>query len=97
MIDEISELVGRIADLERRLSGTMRHGKVEEVNSEEGWIRLNFGKGTGGGDFLSPKIPYSQTSGEMKFHSPPSKGQQMTLLAPGGDWQQAIAMPMRCG
>lgn len=94
MIAELTALAGRVADLERRLAGTMRHGKVDEVNPEEAWVRLDFGKNDNGDKFLSPKIPYAQIAGELKLHSPPSEGQQMTMLAPGGDWQQAVAVPM---
>lgn len=91
---EIVEIAARLAELERRVSGTMRSGRVHEVDAKEGWVRLNFGQATGGGDFLSPKIPYAQTAGSVKFHNPPSKDQQMTLIAPAGDWQQAVALPM---
>lgn len=91
---ELSELVARVAELERRVSGTMRHGRVAEVNPDEAWVRLDFGPATGGGRFLSPKLPYAQTAGALKLHNPPSVGQQMTTFSPSGDWQQAVALPM---
>lgn len=91
---ELSELVARVAELERRVSGTMRHGRVAEVNPSEGWVRLDFGPATGGGRFLSPKIPYAQIAGALKVHTPPSTGQQMTMIAPSGDWSQSVAVPM---
>jgi len=71
----------------------MRSGKVAEVDPKEQWVRLDFGEATGGGKFLSPKIPYAQVAGALKLHSPPSVGQQMSMMAPGGDWQQAVAVP----
>ena len=37
-------VAGRIAELERRFSGVMRHGTVEEVDAGKQRLRLNFGK-----------------------------------------------------
>ena len=91
---ELAELVARVAELERRVAGTMRHGRVAEVNASEAWVRLDFGPATGGGRFLSPKIPYAQIAGALKVHTPPSEGQQMTMISPSGDWSQAVAVPM---
>lgn len=93
-IRELVELAGRVAEIERRMAGMYRHGKVDEINAEEAWVRLDFGTSTQGGKFLSPKIPYAQVAGAVKFHTPPSVGQQMTMFAPNGDWQQAVALPL---
>lgn len=93
-IHELVELASRVAELERRFSGTMRHGTVEEVDPAKQIIRLNFGESDDGKPFLSPWIPYAQTAGALKVHTPPSKGQQFTLLSPTGDWQQAVAIPL---
>jgi hypothetical protein len=83
----------RLSELERRLAGTVRHAPVAEVNAAEGWVRLDFGEGDKG-KLLSPKIPYAQMAGALKVHSPPSVGQNMTIMAPGGDMRQAVALPM---
>ncbi len=90
---EIVELAARIAELERRFSGMMRHGTVEHVDSGKHRIRLKFGTDVDGKPFLSPWIPYAQAAGALKIHAPPSIGQQFTLMAPAGDWQQAVAIP----
>ncbi len=90
---EIVELAARIAELERRFSGMMRHGTVEEVDPGKHRIRLKLGTDEDGKPFLSPWIPYTQTAGDLKIHAPPSIGQQFTLMAPAGDWQQAVAIP----
>lgn len=90
---EIDDLIRRIASVEKRLAGSARHGRVEEVNAAEGWVRLSYGEGDSG-PFLSPKIPYAQMAGGLKVHTPPTKGQQMTYLAPFGDPRQAVAIPM---
>ncbi|MBN9020648.1 MAG: phage baseplate assembly protein V [Rhizobiales bacterium] len=90
---EIVELAARIAELERRFSGMMRHGTVEEVDTSRHRVRLKFGADVEGKSFLSPWIPYAQMAGSLKVHLPPSVGQQFTLMAPAGDWQQAVAVP----
>ncbi len=93
-IRELVELASRVAELERRFSGVMRSGAVEEVDPKKQVVRLNFGQSEDGQPFLSPWIPYAQVAGALKIHTPPSKGQQFTLLAPSGDWQQAVALPL---
>lgn len=88
------ELVARVAELERRFAGTVRHGRVAEVDAAKGRVRLSLGESTAGGDFLSPWVPYAQFAGALRAHIPVSPGQQLTLMAPGGDWQQAVAVPL---
>ena len=94
-IRELVELAARIAELERRFSGMMRHGTVAEVDTETHRIRLDFGPAHGtSGRFLSPWIPYAQFSGALRVHTPPSIGQQFTAMSPNGDFQQAVAVPL---
>ena len=57
---EIVELAARIAELERRFSGMMRHGTVEELDTSKHRVRLKFGTDVEGKPFLSPWIPYAQ-------------------------------------
>jgi hypothetical protein len=49
---EVVELAARIAELERRFSGVMRHGTVEEVDAGKQRLRLNIGKDIDGKPFL---------------------------------------------
>lgn len=94
-IRELVELAARIAELERRFSGMMRHGTVAEVDTETQRIRLDFGLAHGTeGRFLSPWIPYAQFSGALRVHTPPTVGQQFTAMSPNGDFQQAVAVPL---
>lgn len=94
-IRELVELASRIAEVERRLSGIMRHGTVAEVDPEAQRVRLDFGPAHGGtGRFLSPWVPYSQFSGALKIHTPPTVGQQFAAMSPSGDFQQAVAVPL---
>ena len=92
-IRELVDLAARIAELERRVSGMMRHGTVEQVDPAKARVRLKFGEGDDG-PFLSPWVPYAQVAGGLKIHTPPTKGQQFTMMSPGGDWRQAVAVPM---
>ena len=94
-IREIVELVARVTDLERRVAGVMRHGTVTEVDPGRQRMRLDFGPTHGGqGRFLSPWLPYAQFSGALRVHTPPTIGQQFTVMSPTGDFQQAVAVPL---
>lgn len=90
---ELADLIARVADLERRHAGQFRHGTVEEVDAAKQRCRLKLGEGEDGTPFLGPWVPYAQLAGAMKAHVPVSKGQQMTLMSPTGDFRQAIAVP----
>lgn len=91
---ELAEVVGRVAELERRVFGMMRHGTVAQVDAAQGLVRLKLGESTAGGDFLGPWVPYSQLAGGVKAHVPPTVGQQMTIMSPSGDLRQAVAVPL---
>jgi phage baseplate assembly protein gpV len=94
-IREIVELVARVTDLERRVAGVMRHGTVAEVDPGRQRMRLDFGPAHGvQGRFLSPWLPYAQFSGALRVHTPPTVGQQFTVMSPTGDFQQAVAVPL---
>ncbi len=93
MSNEFVKLVHRVAELERRAKGNFRQGTVAEVDPAAGTVRLKLGAGEQG-DFLSAPIPYAQTAGAVKFHNPPSVGQQMMAMSPNGDLRQAVAMPL---
>lgn len=89
----LAELAARIAELERRTAGGVRHGVVAEVDPAAGTVRLKVGEDDDGAPFLSPAIPYAQTMGALKAHIPPVVGQTMTMIAPCGDWAQGLAVP----
>lgn len=90
---ELVTLAARVAHLEHRFANTARHGTVEEVDTEKQRLRLRLGEDDQGKPFIGPWIPYAQMAGALKVHAPPSVGQQYTLFAPTGDWQQAVAVP----
>jgi len=91
--DILTEMSRRLSSLERRVAGMVRHGTVSDVDISKGLARLSFGDGDAG-EFKGPWVPYAQTAGALKVHTPPSVGQQMTMISPTGDLRQAIAVPM---
>ena len=94
-VRELVELVSRVAELERRFAGVLRHGTVAEVDPERQRVRLDLGPAHGAeGRFLSPWVPYAQFSGALRVHTPPTVGQQLTAMSPSGDFQQAVALPL---
>lgn len=92
--NEFAALAARLIEVERRQNGMFRHGTVEQVDPAKQMVRIRLGEGADGQPFVGPWVPYGQIAGALKVHTPPSKGQQMTLMSPTGDFRQAIAMPM---
>lgn len=87
------DLFRRVAELERRADGMVKQGPVAEVDAAAGTVRIRLG-GTDSEPFLSPPIPYAQFAGALKVHTPPSVGQQMTVISGVGDFRQGLALPM---
>lgn len=81
----------RIHEQERRQAGTETKGKVVQVDPAEAKVRLELDKDEDGEPVLSPWVPYKQTAGAMKLHSPPSEGQVMVLRSETGDFEQGVA------
>lgn len=86
------EALARTAQGEWRAANADVQGTVHQVDPTKQKVRLRLG-GSDEEPFLSPWVSYGQTAGAMKFHNPPSVGQQMKLSSPGGDWMQGYATP----
>lgn len=86
------QLAAKVAELERKLAASHRQGVVSEVDAANGLLRLDLGDG-----MLSPWIPYVQTAGALKVHSPPSPGQIMAMIAPSGETSQGFATALSFG
>lgn len=91
--DIIVALLERVGELERRVSNSIRHGPVTDVDAKKQLCRLRLNPETEQEAFKSGWVPYGQMAGAFKFHNPPTVGQNMTLLSPGGDASQSIAVP----
>ncbi|WP_262027577.1 hypothetical protein [Microvirga sp. Mcv34] len=91
MAGELAELVHELEDLKRAFANFARKGTVHEVKGNR--IKLRLG-GTDDEPFLSPWIPWTAPAGQFKHRQPPSKGQQMSMISPVGDFGQAFAVPL---
>lgn len=89
----IDALMERITRLERSLSNVVVYGTVTEVDPAKQRVRVKTGE-SDGEDVKTPWIPYQQTAGALKVHSPPSVGQQMRVINPGGLPENGMAEPM---
>jgi phage baseplate assembly protein V len=87
------EIYGKLAELERRQANMIRHGRVTDVDAKKQLVRIRLNPDDEQETLKSGWVPYSNFGGEYKFHNPPSVGQNMTLMSPGGDPRQSIAMP----
>ena len=94
MIAELETLIAKVAELDRKISGMVRHGPVTDVDPARQRFRMETGRSADGTVAKSPWIPYGQHAGALRIHAPPSVGQQMTALSPSGDPQQAVGIPM---
>ena len=100
IFDAIREIQNSLADAHAEIARlrwahdhSMLHGPVCDVDAKEHLCRIVVGENEDGEEVKSPWIPYSQIAGTRKVHSVPSKGQQMTMLSPNGDYLQAVAVP----
>lgn len=93
-MSEFAELWKELANIKQTMARTFVEGTVEEVDPKAQTARLKIGEDSDGKPILGPSVAYSQYAGAFKGHIPVSKGQQMTMIAPGGDWRRATLWPM---
>jgi phage baseplate assembly protein gpV len=91
LAEALREIAERLQEQNRRIGGSMWRGKVVQVDSSKHLVRIELGKDADGGQVLSPWVPYKQTAGALKVHSPPSVGQTMSLHSETGDVEQGVA------
>lgn len=87
---------GRVVDLRRRLDNLVRVGTVAEVDLRRARVRVHYGAGAPG-DGLEAQtdlIPWMVTrAGADRTWWAPTVGEQVLVLAPGGDLAGAVALP----
>lgn len=93
LIDDVADAVSRITDVERRMDGMIRHGKVTDVDPKKQRARIEIGE-RDGQPLKSAWLPYAQIAGAYKSHRPPTVGQQMSMFAPNGEVRQGLLVPM---
>jgi len=91
--EALSAALGRIAELEKRHERMFRVGKVTDVDTKKQVYRQEIGEDPDGQPVKSPWIRYSQMAGARKHHTPPSKGQQMLMISPDGEFRSALGIP----
>lgn len=78
----------RIGELERRLSNTIRPGTVLEADYEKARIRVTMGDNT------SAWLPWlTSRAGEDRTWHAPEVGEQVIVMAPGGELSAGYVMP----
>lgn len=93
LVNFMTGVLARIAEIERRQDGRITQGPVHSVDAAKGTCRVRIG-GTDAEPFLSAEIPYTQMMGAFKGHIPVSPGQQVTIISGAGDYRQGLAIPM---
>lgn len=91
MAGQYDKLMRQIGELRRQLSNSTMNGTVHEVKGDR--LRLNLGKDSKGQDVIGPWIHTGNHRGgarEARFYK---KGQNVSLMAPGGDISQAMVVP----
>jgi len=78
----------RIGELERRLSNTIRPGKVLEADYAKARLRVTMGDNT------SAWLPWlTSRAGEDRTWHAPEVGEQVIVMAPGGELSAGYVMP----
>ncbi|MBP2227550.1 phage baseplate assembly protein V [Azospirillum agricola] len=74
-------------ETERRLSNVVHYGTVEEADYAKARLRIRIGEN------VTTWIPWaaSRAGGDRSWH-PPEVGEQILLVAPGGDLNQACVL-----
>jgi phage baseplate assembly protein V len=71
----------------RRLNNIVRFGTVAEVDYKKAGVKVKIGKIT------TTWIPCVTTAGAIKLWNPPVVGEQVCVVAQGGDLSLAVAIP----
>lgn len=77
-----------MAEMERRLANVMRIATITEVDPGAARARVSFG-----GEAQSAWLPFAiARAGGARVWAPPTQGEQVTVLSPGGDTAQGVIM-----
>lgn len=82
------DLAYRVGELERRLAGLARLGTVAELDAGLARVRVT------SGELTTAWLPWlTRRAGPDREWWAPEPGEQVLLLAPGGDLAQAVVLP----
>lgn len=94
---DIEEMVARLAmevsRLNRVISRQMRFGTISEVDPSKGVARILLSDPDSGRAFQGPWRPWAELAGGTRSWRPPTVGQQMLVVSPGGDLAQSLLLP----
>jgi phage baseplate assembly protein V len=76
-----------LSEVARRLNNIARFGVVAEIDHKKARIRVKIGKIT------TTWIPWLTTAGTLKIWNPPVVGEQVCVVAQGGDLAVSVAIP----
>ena len=89
-----SEILQRLAALERRVSTVLRGAKVAAVQAAPYRVRLDVGPDDAGDPILTNWLPVLTTrAGDVRTWSPLTVGEAALMLSPGGWDHAAVALP----
>lgn len=92
LIEDNARLKAHINRVEGAMNNMFRPGKVTDVDTKKQRARIEVAS-QDGKVTKSAWVPYGQIAGDYKQHRPPTKGQQMMMMAPDGEFRQAMLMP----
>lgn len=88
----VARLSMEVARLNRVIQRQSRFGTVAEIDAGRARARVLLSD-PDHGQFIGPWRPWAEMAGATRSWSPPSVGQQMLVIAPGGDLRQSIMLP----
>lgn len=96
----LERLRERLALLEGRVERTHRFGTIVEdkdidvSDASKPRCRIQVGVDDDGQPVKGPWLPYATVAGARNMHSPPSKGQQFMMIAPDGEHEAGLLVPL---
>lgn len=89
-----NDLAFRVAELERKSSNYIRPGRIAEVDTERARVKVQWAVQTDGDPAVSPWLPWvAVRAGTTLVWSAPSLGEQVLMLSPSGELEQAFVLP----
>lgn len=88
-----SEVLARTVQGEHRAANAVVYGTISDVSGDGRKVRVVVGADEEDTPVKGPWVPIGQWDGVMKMRLRPKAGQQVAMLCPAGDWEQAKALP----
>lgn len=87
---QVTDLYGRIAEIERRNRNRKRTGKITALDLSKGLARVEF-QNEAGKPYIGPWMPWKEVAaGGIKSHIPPTVGEQVDVVSENGDMTDGI-------